>query len=183
VKSLEGKLLVASPHLPDENFFRSVVLIVRHDEEGAFGIVLNRPTENTIADIWGMLTEETCECLETINLGGPVAGPLMAVHTEEDCSETEILPGVYLATQREAIQRLVSEERYPFRIFSGYAGWGGGQLDQELDQGGWMTTEAHSNDIFADEEELWNRVSQHIGLEVMTPLFDRITPPDDPSLN
>ena len=50
--SLQGHLLVASPHLPDPNFFRSVVLMIQHDEEGAFGVVLNRPTNNTVRDIY-----------------------------------------------------------------------------------------------------------------------------------
>lgn len=184
LNSLRGKLLVASPHLPDRNFFRSVVLMLKHDDEGTWGIVLNRPTNNTVADVWAVLADEQSDCLETINLGGPVQGPLLAVHTEEECSEIEIIPGVYLATQREAIERIVREECYPFRLFTGYAGWGDGQLEQEMEMGSWLIADAHCEDIFCDEDdELWDRVSQSIGLDILTPIFGNLDPPDDPSLN
>ena len=72
MNSLRGQFLIASPHLPDSNFYRSVVLMIQHDDEGAFGVILNRPTENTVSEIWEMITDEPCESLQPINLGGPV---------------------------------------------------------------------------------------------------------------
>ena len=131
--SMRGQFLVASRHLPDENFFQSVVLIIQHTEEGAVGFILNRPTAKTIRDIWPVISEETCDCDAHINNGGPGDGPLMAVHMSTFLSEEEIVPGVHLATQKDNIHRLVTHSNKPFRVFSGYAGWGPGQLAQELE--------------------------------------------------
>ena len=81
MKSLKGHFLVASPHLADANFYRSVVLMIQHDEDGAVGLVLNRPTDNTIAEVWEMISESPCDVQGCVSIGGPVAGPLMALHT------------------------------------------------------------------------------------------------------
>ena len=83
--SLQGQFLVASPHLGDGNFNRSVVLIIKHDDDGAFGLVLNRPTGNTVGDVWRMVTEQELDCDRPIYLGGPVQGPLVCLHRVKSC--------------------------------------------------------------------------------------------------
>src|SRR3712207_6054402 len=107
--SLAGHFLVASPHLGDPNFFRSVVLVIRHDEEGAFGVVLNRPLPSTVADIWRALGSSDVENEQPIYLGGPVTGPLLAVHRDDEFSEGEVLDGVYYATHKDHLNSLVTE--------------------------------------------------------------------------
>tara|TARA_Y100001960_G_scaffold254514_1_gene272442 strand:- start:38 stop:589 length:552 start_codon:yes stop_codon:yes gene_type:complete len=181
--SLRGQFLIASPHLPDENFFQSVVLIVQHSDEGAVGFILNRPTMQTIQEAWNLMGEDHCASDAHINNGGPVEGPLMAVHMSSFLSEEEIMPGVHLATQKNNIQRLVTHSNKPFRVFSGYAGWGPGQLDQELEQGGWLTAPADPEDIFSAPDEMWKRVSQNIGREVLLADVPARLIPDDPSVN
>src|SRR4051794_21518657 len=96
--NLTGHFLVASPHLGDPNFFRSVVLVIRHDEEGAFGVVLNRPLPSTVGEIWKALGASGIENEQPIYLGGPVTGPLLAVHGDVERSEGEVLDDVYYAT-------------------------------------------------------------------------------------
>ena len=181
--SMRGQFLVASRHLPDENFFQSVVLIIQHTEEGAVGFILNRPTAKTIRDIWPVISEDTCDSDAQINHGGPVNGPLMAVHMSTFLSEEEIVPGVHLATQKDNIHRLVTHSNKPFRVFSGYAGWGPGQLDQELEAGGWLTAPAESTDVFSAPDEMWKRVSQNIGREVLLSNVPEKLIPEDPSVN
>ena len=78
MKSLKGHFLVASPHLEDPNFTQSVVLLVQHDEDGTFGIVLNRPAESSLKDLWEKVTEKPCETDKRVHVGGPVPGPLIA---------------------------------------------------------------------------------------------------------
>ena len=183
VESLRAHLLVAVPQLPDTNFYRTVVLMIQHDEEGAFGVVLNRPSEVTIADIWEKVTSHPCDRADPINLGGPVQGPLLAVHTDVACAENEIMSGVYLASDRDYLEKLVQQRTHVFRIFSGYSGWGGGQLEGELEAGGWLTTPATRNYIFGNDEDLWKTVAQNIGREI---LFDKLNirrAPRDPSMN
>jgi putative transcriptional regulator len=183
MKSLQGHFLVASPHLPDRNFMRSVVLIIQHDKDGAFGVVLNRPTNSTVSEIWGMICDEPCESQQVINLGGPVAGPLIAIHTVEDCSESQILPGVHLATQKHHLTQVLRRRDLPVRLFTGYAGWGSGQLESELKVGGWLTAQATAEDIFSNPENLWKKVTQDIGLAILSPTIKNSPLPDDPSLN
>jgi putative transcriptional regulator len=183
MKSLQGHFLVASPHLADPNFFRSVVLMIQHDEEGAFGVVLNRPTNNTIADLWKLISEQPCDSQEPVHVGGPVAGPLIAVHGDLAHSELEITRGVYFASNKDAIIQIVTNSQDPVRLFVGYSGWAAGQLDGELEAGGWLTEAATREDVFSDQDDLWNRVSRRIGLEILSPTIKHLRVPDDPSMN
>ncbi|MDP6444248.1 MAG: YqgE/AlgH family protein [Pirellulaceae bacterium] len=183
MSTLQGQFLVASPHLPDVNFFRSVVLIIQHDDDGAFGVVLNRPTENTVGEFWEMISKEPCESTELVNHGGPVAGSVLALHTDHNCSETEVIPGVHVSTAHDNIEQIVQQRDKPYRIFCGYAGWSGGQLEHELEAGGWMTIKADLDEIFACEDDLWERAAQSIGLDILTPLVAPERIPADPTLN
>jgi putative transcriptional regulator len=180
---LGGHLLVASPRLPDPNFSRSVVLIIHHDEQGAFGLILNRPTESTVAEVWKRIAHRPCHARQPLNLGGPVNGPLVALHTKEECSEREVLPGVHFATHKDYLNKIVADPKNPFRIFTGYSGWGAGQLDGEMEVGGWMTLPARSDHVFGEAESMWNRAAQEIGEQITTPLVARCGVPADPGMN
>ena len=189
VDYLQGQFLVASPKLGDPNFFRTVVLMIQHDADGAMGLVLTRPTETTVSEIWQQLVEQELD-LEEINeasldqpifVGGPVPGQLIAVHDLPDCSETEVMTGLYVATQRATLMRLfLSDAR--MRLFSGYAGWGEGQLEDELRMGGWLTCPASVDSVLGDPSSLWDEVVRKIGQDILG--LDNSAPlPDDPSMN
>jgi len=182
MSSLTGQFLVASPYLGDPNFFRSVVLVIRHDEEGAFGVVLNRPLPSTVGEIWKALGNKNVESEQPIYLGGPVTGPLLAVHRDEEYAEGDVLPGVYYATHKDHLNHLVTEYDGPLRMFSGYSGWGDGQLEGEIAEGSWLTTRATASDIFAEPDEMWKSVASRIGLEILLPKQARHVPPD-PEMN
>ncbi|MAV38092.1 MAG: hypothetical protein CMJ59_21860 [Planctomycetaceae bacterium] len=181
--SLRGQFLVASPHLPDPHFSRSVVLMLQHNSSGAVGVVLNRPTDNTIGDLWQHVGDESCTVEGFVHAGGPVAGPLMALHTNRSLAETEILPGLFVATDRDALTQLVQGTPDRFRLFSGYAGWSAGQLEDELQAGGWLTSPATQSRLFSDAEHLWKRTLDDIGVEILSTVVDRKVMPPDPSLN
>ncbi len=183
MESLKGHFLVASPHLLDPNFVRTVVLLMHHNEEGAFGVVLNRPTESTLKELWSKVGETSCDSDEQVHLGGPVTGPLMAVHTDESLAEMEIVPGVYFAAQRDHLEELVKQHEHPFRFFVGHSGWGGGQLEDELKQGAWLTTPATPDFIFYGSDDLWRKVTQHIGRTILTSALRLKGLPQDPSAN
>src|SRR5262245_45826487 len=136
MKSLQGHFLIASPHLADTNFYKGVVLMIKHDEEGAFGLILNRPTQNTVSDVWKMVGEEDVNCAERIFLGGPVSGPLVALHRLESAAEAEVMRGIFFSAHKDKLQKLVQQTAKPYRFFTGYAGWAGGQLEDELLAGG-----------------------------------------------
>ena len=90
MSSLKGKLLVASPQLSDPNFHRTVVLIIEHNDEGAFGLVLNRTSSKTIKQVWERVTDEPCESDQPLHVGGPVGGPLIAVHQHAVFSDLQL---------------------------------------------------------------------------------------------
>ena len=180
---LKGHLLIAAPQLSDPNFARTVVLMIDHDEQGAVGVVLNRPSGRTVKEVWDEVGDEPCESAAAINVGGPVLGPLMAIHTCESLAEAEVLPGVYLAAGRDYLDRVVREDNSDFLVFSGYSGWGKGQLESELKQGGWITKPANKEYIFSNVNDLWQRVGQDITRDVLNPSGKIKHFPDDPSLN
>jgi putative transcriptional regulator len=181
--SLQGQLLVASPHLSDPNFYKSVVLMIHHNEEGAFGLILNRPTTSTVREIWQAVTEQDLECEQPIYMGGPVKGPLVCLHRIKSCSEKEVLKGVHFSAHKEQLLKVVSQTAKPFRLFSGYAGWAGGQLEGELHVGGWLSAPASKDLVFDDSETLWDQVVRTIGDDILGPAIRTKHVPDDPSLN
>jgi putative transcriptional regulator len=182
-RSLRGHLLVAAPGLADPNFFRSVVLMIHHDQGGAVGLVLNRISDSTIAEIWEAVSADPCDCQQRLILGGPVTGPLMALHTIVEFSENEIIAGVHFSARKDSLDQIVRDPQHPFRIFSGYSGWAAGQLEGELRVGGWLTIAATYDFVFAEPEELWKQVTQAIGEQITTPVLKRTHRPADPSQN
>lgn len=182
MNSLQGQLLVATPQLTDGNFFRSVVLMIQHDEDGALGVVLNRPTSTTIQQLWEMLGEPPCTAQGVLHWGGPVGERVMAVHTVASLTELTVMPGIFVAMHKEHLTELVQQNEPPYRMFSGYAGWGPGQLEGELQGGGWLLTPATPSLVFGDTGEIWQRVIALIGQDILRPAVGTHLPPD-PSLN
>ena len=182
-KYLTGHFLVASRYLRDPNFAHSVVLMIHHTEEGAMGVIINRPSDKTVSEVWDVIGNEPCDRDEFIFIGGPVPGPLLALHSIAEFSEHDVLPDLHAATSRDSLDVLVRRTNDVLRLYSGHAGWGSGQLEGEMEAGGWLTTRATVDDVFADSETIWKTVTQRIGLEIMAPDLDLEHVPSDPSMN
>ena len=101
MNSFQGHLLVSTPQLADPNFYRTVVLLIRHADEGALGVVLNRPSGKTVKDLWDQVSDEPCGSACSINVGGPVPGPVMAIHDDTQLAELEITPNIFYAARNE----------------------------------------------------------------------------------
>jgi putative transcriptional regulator len=112
-----------------------------------------------------------------------VPGPLVALHAEEEFADAEVLPNLYCSTNRDALDRLVRETEVRLKLCSGNAGWASGQLESELEAGGWLSTRATIDEVFAEYDSIWKSVTQRIGLEIMAPDIDSEHMPTDPSLN
>lgn len=184
--SIAGKLLVASQQLRDPNFARSVVLMLEHSEQGALGVVLNQPSPKSIEHVWESMDAEPVSCDQPVYLGGPVPGPLIALHRSEPLGERCVLPGLYMSVQRDVIDQLVRQADEPLRLYSGHSGWGDGQLEGELELGGWHTVEAKIDDVFADLQDidsLWQRVLKRIALDILLPGVAEEDLPPDPNWN
>lgn len=165
MESHAGKLLIATPELADPNFFRTVSLIFHHTEEGAAGVILNRPSNIQIRKIWEDL--DSGQGTEFVHIGGPVEGPMMALHTSLACAESSILAGVYLSMSRENLDQLIRQKKHQVKMFSGYAGWGAGQLEAEMRAGGWLTFDCEVEDVFETPEEIWKIACEKVGNQVM----------------
>jgi putative transcriptional regulator len=179
--SARGKLLIAGPGLLDPNFWRTVVLVVEHSEEGALGLVLNRPSETTVHEAVPQL-EELIDGSEPLYIGGPVQPSSVIVLARlEDPGDAALLAfddiGVIGAGSDNDPQPAGVRRG---RAFVGHSGWGAGQLDSELDRGDWITEPARYEDAFSDEpQELWSTVLTRMGGSYA--LVARMPP--DPSVN
>lgn len=172
-ESLSGKLLVASPSMGDY-FHRAVILVVEHSPEGAFGLILNRPSETTVGEAAPELAE-LIGAEHLVHVGGPVQpNAVTAIGEHADPGEaTKLIVGAVGMVDLDEPPDLSR-----LRVFAGYAGWGPGQLDGELAEEAWIVEGAHPDDPFA-EGDLWAVVLRRKGGEYA--LLARIPP--DPSVN
>jgi putative transcriptional regulator len=161
MESLQGKFLVASAKLADPNFFRTVVLIVRHNDEGAMGMVVNRPASLTVREVWEKVAGADCDTDEHLHVGGPCPGPLMALHGRGDLADLQVADGMYFTADPQNIAKLVGNENSAIRFFAGYAGWGSGQIEREIEVGAWYIVPATSEHIFGSNESLWEHLVAH----------------------
>jgi putative transcriptional regulator len=179
VESLQGKLLVSSPALHDPNFRKTVVLIAHHDEEGAMGLVLSRPSEVTAAVAVPALAGLP-GAADPVFVGGPVQQEAFMVLAEFDDVDDAAAPimGRLGFMPAEAEPEDLSIRR--MRLFAGYSGWAAGQLEGELEEVSWIVVDAQTDDAFADDpDELWRAVLHRKGgpFELMADM------PFDPGLN
>ncbi len=182
--SLEGHFLVATRELQDPNFARAVVLLVQHSEEGALGLVLNRPTKTTLAEAWRQVSEAPCPIDGLIHLGGPCRGPLMALHRDSALGEMHVLPELYFCADPENIERIIAAgDAENSRFFIGFAGWGPGQLEAEIKQDSWVTQQATVELVFDSPQDLWVKVTRQISTTKMLAALNIKHVPADPSLN
>jgi putative transcriptional regulator len=145
-RGLGRHLLIAVPQLLDPNFERAVILLLEHGSEGAFGLVLNNPMPTTVRDVAASLElqwDGDSEAL--VRLGGPVEpvrGWILHDRADWDGDGAEILPGVFLTTSLESIkasgEASFGGEGHTYVMLLGYAGWGEGQLEQEIAAGSWV---------------------------------------------
>ncbi len=179
-ESLAGQLLLASPTLLDPNFQRTVVLIGVHNEDGAMGVVLNRPSTVTVGEAVPQLRD--LGELDRVFVGGPVLSSsvvFLAEFSEPSLVGVLVLGRIGFPAPEVSVEQLTAgtERR---RVFAGHAGWGRGQLDAELAGGDWITHPAQPQDVFTeDPDELWSEVLTRMGGSYA--LIARM--PLDPSVN
>lgn len=180
VESLRGKILIASPALLDPNFRRAVVLVTEHTEEGAAGLVLNRPSEAAVAEVVPEL-EPVVEEGEQVWLGGPVQPEAVLVlgeFVDPTDAAVPLFGGLGFPSLEDPVEIMPVTTRR--RVFAGYSGWGAGQLEDELSRDDWILEPAFNDDAFTDApHELWSDVLRRKG--GVYELVSRM--PEDPSLN
>jgi len=182
--SLTGRLLVATPLLADPTFRRTVVLLLNHSDDGALGIVVNRPLEVDVSAVlpaWQPHVSPPGRLFQ----GGPVQldSALGVVAVPADADEplgVRRIIGALGLVDLDTPPEVVAGGLAGMRVFAGYAGWSGGQLEAEIGEGSWYVLDAEARDAFSDEpQQLWRQV-----LRRQPPrLAFMATYPDDPSDN
>ena len=178
--SLKGHLLIAGADLWDPNFRRTVILVGHHDDEGAVGVVLNRATEVPVSEAAPPLADLVAPG-DPLFIGGPVqpqAAVVVADFEEPERANVVAFGSVGFLPDEADGDSIGGIRRA--RVFAGHAGWGPGQLDEELEEGSWIVEPALAEDVFTtDPERLWSEVLRRKGRA-----YDllRLMPPD-PSLN
>src|SRR6476469_4509835 len=160
-QSLRGQLLLDSGELRGSFFNRSVVLICQHDDQGAFGLVLNQPSPNKVGEMLVADLPDTIKDLQ-LYLGGPVqTSALSYLHSDVYLPDANVMPNLSLGHSLEELvdlgQSFASSQQ--IRLFAGYAGWSPGQLEAELKRKAWLTHPATVDLVFrADPTDLWNEI-------------------------
>ena len=160
----KGRLLLATPPLDDPNFDRTVIYVLEHHDEGAVGVVINRPSVEALdepLDRWIDLQSAP----SSIFSGGPVEeNALIALAStkeplEGDDGHLAPISGTIASADLTADPAIVAAAVSEVRVFRGYAGWGPGQLDSEIEAGAWLVLDSQPGDVFSDEpDDLWRSV-------------------------
>lgn len=180
---LVGRLLVATPRLEDPNFRRTVVLVLDHNEDGALGIVVNRPLDVDVSAVlprWQPYATAPGRLFQ----GGPVsldsALGVAGVPGDREPAGVRRIIGSLALVDLDAAPETVATEVAGLRIFAGYAGWAAGQLEGEIAEGAWYVVDAEARDAFSDNPgELWRQVLRRQRGELALVS----TYPEDPTLN
>lgn len=180
-----GILLVSEPFMKDPGFMRTVVLLCEHHDESSFGLVLNRPIINININI-GTLFPEIEKCTFPILYGGPVAPN--SLHFIHRCpriisSGDFITDEIFWGGDFEEVKELLLNNKLKksdIKFFAGYSGWGNGQLEEEINTGSWLTTQANSKLVLdTEEKQIWKEALKQMGGEYE----QMINYPIDPTLN
>ena len=184
-QSLVGNLLVASTLVTESVFARGVCLMMHHDDEGAIAVMLNRPIWPPPTELIRMIVGEPAESNDAptpfsagprweqneaenqpqeppsttlsglVHFGGPLSGPVLAIHGNMALAEAQTGNGIYVAAQKDHLEQLVREKPSDYRLIIGHAGWSAGQLDTEIQAGMWHVLPATADKIFGAESDLW----------------------------
>jgi putative transcriptional regulator len=166
---LAPTLLLSMPQLLDPNFHRTVVLLCEHTAEGAFGLVLNRPTETSASEAVQLSPPPSRDSGLALWSGGPVEpqrGWILTGAEPVDTESVTVVPGVYLSTSPLLLRRLIETGPPRTRVLTGYAGWGPGQLDAELSASAWLISDVDPEIVFdTPPDSMWERAIRSLGAD------------------
>jgi putative transcriptional regulator len=172
--TLANQFLIALPALADSPFARSVTLICQHDEDGAMGVVVNRASEYTLGEVFqqmGIASNDATLCAQPVLAGGPVhpeRGFVLHDGTREWDSSLAIAERLYVTTSRDVLEAMArGDGPIQAAVALGCAGWGAGQLEQELIENSWLTAPADPELLFTlPLDARWQAAAGRIGVDM-----------------
>ena len=171
MNSLAPSLLLSMPQLTDPNFNRTVVLLCKHSDEGAFGLVLNRPLVTTGRVVVNLEPPVSSDHDLQVWVGGPVEPQrswiLVGDEPNDEASGVRIADSLYLSTSPDLLRRLFDPAPPPrARLVVGYSGWGPGQLEAELEASAWLISDVDRDLIFnTPAERMWEAAIRRLGAD------------------
>jgi putative transcriptional regulator len=182
LKPAKGMLLISEPILSDFYFSKSVVLLADHNEEGSFGLIINKPTDLVLSDI----SDEFSGINTRLYIGGPVkTDSIYFIHTRGDLVEgsAKVMEGLYWGGHSDVLKDLILKKMISsneIRFFIGYAGWKPGQLNREFKEDAWIASATNPDQVLKSEPaSMWRNVLKTMGKEYAM----WVNYPTDPSLN
>ena len=179
---LPGTLLVASPALKETPFHRAVVLVLQNNSQGTFGVTLNRPADEDMRSAWEQMTGIQAEDPILVQ-GGPINGPVFAIHREPELADHEVAGGVFVCSETDKFLELSQQATSDYRIVFGVAGWQVGQLQQEIEMGYWLPISNQIDFAFEPPRGLWARSMRLYGQQLLTDVVGVKNFPSDPLQN
>lgn len=163
-------LLLSMPQLMDPNFHRTVVLLCEHTPDGAFGLVINRPTDTNASQAVQLSPPPARDGGLSLWTGGPVEPQrgwiLMGEDPDEEAESIIVAPGIFLSTSPLLLRKLLERAPARTRVLTGYAGWGPGQLDAELSSSAWLIADVDRQLVFdTPAEEIWEAAIRSLGAD------------------
>lgn len=181
-KVTPGSFLIATSGLSDTTFEQSVVFILQNNELGTFGAILNRPVNPELASTWRQATGLNFDGRSVVN-GGPIGGPVLALHSHKSIAEVEISDGVCLSVDSQAFKTLAEGGDLPYRIVLGLAGWQPDQLADEMNRGLWYHLKVDPCHVFDDPGSMWSTFTRNYGFLSLQSMVDSRLIPENPFLN
>ncbi len=178
--NLSGTLLVASPRLSHTPMAEAVVLVIQDSDDGVFGVRLNANATSQQASDFQEFTQLPSQ-RDALMIGGPLNGPVLALHQNEDLAEVELRDGVFVSTSQDALQMLIEDETYEsdnhslipmeasaanYRIVLGMAGWQTPQIHAEIDAALWYPIQCDADIVFEDTEAMWYKALRRYGDDI-----------------
>ena len=172
--SLKNQILISMPHMNDPFFSKSVVYICEHGNGGAMGMIVNKnldaPELREIFDKFFKVEKSFNLIKSNTFLGGPVLLEKAIILHHSDYSSPNSIPiskSVSLTSDQGALEELKREEKFPFKLMLGHAGWSAGQLEREIENGDWLIQSTTSDFIFnLPPKQMWEHAAESIGLDI-----------------
>ncbi len=177
-----GSFLVANPALIDNPFERSVIFLLQYSQAGVFGAVLNRPADLESLTSWKEVSGLNFSDCSIVN-GGPVGGPVLALHHQKQIAEVEISGGVCISVDAQAFKTLSERDGSEYRIVLGLAAWSKTQLQSEISAGIWYQVPADPMHVFDEPGMMWQNFIREYGRQTLTQIVGERLVPTDPRLN
>ncbi len=168
---LIGKFLVAAPYWIQSPFSRSVVLVLQLNEQAVFGVIVNRPADADLKKTWLMVSGTPAAQADRLHVGGPVGGPIFALHSLENFAEIQIDLNLYISANSEAIHKIIKSGDPRYRIFCGMMSWQPQELAAELALGLWFPLEQNADLVFPQQQIEWEQAVVEYGRLCLTEML------------